>query len=59
VSFAAITLCIVSQRLFVVVFVYFVTAQSGNFWIHPRIFFELREVCRMFLVSEYVIDWQR
>jgi hypothetical protein len=40
VSFAAITLCIASQRVFivvvVVVVVYFVTTQSGNFWIHPH-----------------------
>jgi hypothetical protein len=35
VSFAAITLCVVSQRVFIVV-VYFVMTQSGNFWIHPR-----------------------
>jgi hypothetical protein len=34
VSFAAITLCVVSQRVFIVV-VYFVMTQSGNFWIHP------------------------
>jgi hypothetical protein len=32
-SFAAITLYVASQRVFVVV--YFVTTQSGNFWIHP------------------------
>jgi hypothetical protein len=36
VSFAAITLCIASQRVFIVVIVYFVMTQSGNFWIHPR-----------------------
>jgi hypothetical protein len=36
VSFAAITLCVASQRVFIVVGVYFVTTQSGNFWIHPR-----------------------
>jgi hypothetical protein len=35
VSFAAITLCVASQRVFIVVSVYFVTNQSGNFWIHP------------------------
>jgi hypothetical protein len=35
VSFAAITLCVASQRVFVVVD--FVTTQSGDFWIHPRI----------------------
>jgi hypothetical protein len=41
VSFAAITLCVASQRVFivvVVVVVYFFMAQSGNFWIRPRTF---------------------
>jgi hypothetical protein len=37
-SFTAITLCFVSQRVFNVVVVYFVMTQSGNFWIHPRIY---------------------
>jgi hypothetical protein len=37
VSFAAITLCIASQRVFIVVSVYLFMTQSGNFWIHPRI----------------------
>jgi hypothetical protein len=41
VSFAAITLCVASQRVFivvvVVVVVYFVMTQSGNIWIHHRI----------------------
>jgi hypothetical protein len=36
VSFAAITLCVVSQRVFIVAIVYLVTTQSGNFWIHPH-----------------------
>jgi hypothetical protein len=35
VSFASITLCVASQRVFIVV-IYFVMTQSGNFWIHPR-----------------------
>jgi glucose uptake protein GlcU len=35
-SFAAITLCVASQRVFVVVSVYLIMIQSGNFWIHPR-----------------------
>jgi hypothetical protein len=30
------TLCVASQQLFIVS-VYFVTTQSGNFWIYPRI----------------------
>jgi hypothetical protein len=37
VSFAAITLCVASQREFVIV-VYFVMNQSGNFWIYSRVF---------------------
>jgi hypothetical protein len=37
VSFAAITLCVASQRVFVVVVVISLSTQSGNFWIHPRI----------------------
>jgi hypothetical protein len=36
VSFAAVTLSVASQRVFIVISVYFVTIQSGNFWIHPR-----------------------
>jgi hypothetical protein len=40
VRFAAITLCVASQRVFVVVVVvvvvYFVMTQSGNFWIYSR-----------------------
>jgi hypothetical protein len=38
VSFAALTLCVASQRVFIVVtvVVYFVMTQLGNFWIHPR-----------------------
>jgi len=31
VSFAAVTLCVASQRVFIVVSVYFVMTQSGNF----------------------------
>jgi hypothetical protein len=36
VSFVAITFCVASQGVFIVVVVYFVMTQSGNFWIHPR-----------------------
>jgi hypothetical protein len=37
VSFASVTLCVASQRVFIFVVVYFVTmTQSGNFWIHSR-----------------------
>jgi hypothetical protein len=35
VSFAAITLCVVS-RVFIVVSHISLSIQSGNFWIHPR-----------------------
>jgi hypothetical protein len=41
VSFAAITLCVASQQVFVPVSVYFVMTQSGNFWIHPRIYLSI------------------
>jgi len=34
----SITLCVVSQRVFIVVVVYFVMTQSGNFWIYARLF---------------------
>jgi hypothetical protein len=34
VSIAAITLCVASQCVLIVV--YFVMTQSGNFWIHLR-----------------------
>jgi hypothetical protein len=37
VSFSTLTLCVASRRVFIVVSVYFVMTQSGNFWIHPRI----------------------
>jgi hypothetical protein len=36
VSFAVITLCVASQRVFIVISVYFVITQSGNFWIHSH-----------------------
>jgi hypothetical protein len=42
VSFAAITLCVASQRVFIIIIiiiiivVYFVMTQSGNLWIHPH-----------------------
>jgi hypothetical protein len=37
VSFATITLFITSQRVFIVVSVYFIMTQSGNFWIPHRV----------------------
>jgi hypothetical protein len=36
VSFVTITLSVASERVFIVVSVYFIMTQSGNFWIHPR-----------------------
>jgi hypothetical protein len=36
VRFAAITLCVASQRVIAKVSLYFVMTQSGNFWIHLR-----------------------
>jgi hypothetical protein len=44
VSFAAIILCVASQRVFVVVVVVVVislSTQSGNLWIYPRTMFVL------------------
>jgi hypothetical protein len=36
-NFAAITLCVASQRVFIVVSVYIsLSTQSGNFWIHTH-----------------------
>jgi hypothetical protein len=37
VSFAAITLCVASQRVFIVVANISLSTQSGNIWIHARI----------------------
>jgi hypothetical protein len=36
-NFAAITLCVASQRVISKVSVYFVMTRSGNFWIHCRV----------------------
>jgi hypothetical protein len=41
VSFAAITLCVVSQRVFIVFLFISSSTQSGNLWIHPRMLFGL------------------
>jgi hypothetical protein len=45
VSFAAITLCVASQWVFIVLSVYFFMTQSGNFWIHPRTFLRSAAYC--------------
>jgi hypothetical protein len=37
VNVATITLCVASQRVFIVTVVYLVMTRSGNFWILPRI----------------------
>jgi hypothetical protein len=36
VSFAAITLFVASQLVFIVINIYLLSNQSGNVWIHPR-----------------------
>jgi len=36
-SFAAITSCVASQRVFIIIIIIDSVTQSGNFWIHPRI----------------------
>jgi hypothetical protein len=36
VSFAAINLCVASQRVLIVVSIYFVIDSVRNFWIHRR-----------------------
>jgi hypothetical protein len=36
VSFAAITVCVASQRVFIFVVVFSLSTQSGNFWIYRR-----------------------
>jgi hypothetical protein len=36
VSFAAITLCVAFQRVFIVISIISLSTQSRNFWIHPR-----------------------
>jgi hypothetical protein len=35
--FAAISLCVASLRVFIVVVYLVISTQSGNFWIHTRI----------------------
>jgi hypothetical protein len=53
VSFASITLCVASQRVFVVV--YFIMTQSGNFWIHHRMYYSINS-----LVSVWTLNvWGR
>jgi hypothetical protein len=47
VSFGAVTLYVTSQRVFIVVVVYFVIDQSGNFWIYSRIF------CKILLTTKF------
>jgi len=58
VSFAAITLCVASQRVFIVVSVYFVMTQSGNFWIHLRISYISGDNAEMSPIDETMqISW--
>jgi len=44
VIFAAITLCVASQRVIIVLSVYFIMTQSENFWIHHRIYRHFHEL---------------
>jgi hypothetical protein len=41
VSFAAITLYVASQQVFILLLFISLPTQSGKFWIHPRILTEL------------------
>jgi hypothetical protein len=52
VNFAAITLCVASQRVFIV---YFVMSQSGNFWIHLRIVTHIHSLTVMTNLAASVI----
>jgi hypothetical protein len=54
VSFAAITLCVASQQVFIVVSLCFITTQSGNFWIHPRILHDPPSVIEMFVMISLI-----
>jgi hypothetical protein len=53
VSFAAITLCVASQRVLIVASVYFVVTQSGNFWIHLH---KLKVRITSVVKSSYPVD---
>jgi len=66
VSFAAISLCVTSHRVVIVVAVYFVMTQSGNFWILPCIITHLRNFNRygiwfvshtMFAIFKIMFRW--
>jgi hypothetical protein len=50
VSFAAITLCVASQRVFI--FVISLSTQSGNFWIHPPIVATVKVKIAYFVTEE-------
>jgi hypothetical protein len=50
--FAAITICIASLQVFIIV--YFVMTQSGNFWIHP---YMLCSVVR--IATRWTLPWTR
>jgi hypothetical protein len=51
VSFAAITFCVASQRVFIAVRVNFIMTQSGNFWILPHIFLDS---CNLYDIYERI-----
>jgi len=56
-SFAAITLCAASQRVVIVV-VYFVMTQSGNFWIHPRTPRDSGDITQRFGGTQCLSSWR-
>jgi hypothetical protein len=67
VSFAAITLCVASQRVFIVVIVYFVMTLSGKFWIHHSLavvssvsacqLVLLRDICTLVLRTSKILKY--
>jgi hypothetical protein len=52
VSFAAITLYVASQRMFIVVSLYFIMTQSGNFWIHSCMLI-IMTTCKLFTEMDH------
>jgi hypothetical protein len=59
VNFASITVCVAFQRVFIVVSVYFVITQSGNFCIHPRIYFITPQIKTALGPTQPPIQWVR
>jgi len=58
VSFAAITLCVASQRVFIAVVVYFVIESVRKLSVHPRIFgTHGRIILKLILKAEDMRFW--